>query len=72
MSEWSIADAERNSIIACAASGLSVICYSRGRKVPEKDARAAAADAEWKAYNRAKVESKTTTGARPKYDLRIR
>lgn len=66
MTEWSVTDAERTNIVSCAASGLSVICFSRGNKVSEKDAQSAAVDAESKAYNRAKVESNTTTGARPK------
>lgn len=71
MSEWNVSDAERANIVSCAASGLSVICFSRGHKVAQKEAQAAAVDAERKAYNRAKVESSTTTGARPKCALRV-
>lgn len=66
MSEWTVSDAERANNVSCAASGLSAICFSRGHKVSQKDAQAAAVDAERKAYNRAKVEGSTTTGARPK------
>jgi hypothetical protein len=69
MSEWSVTDAQRARIVAYAASGLSVICFSRGNKLSQREAQAAAADSERKAYNRAKVESNTTTGARPKCAL---
>lgn len=65
-SEWNPSSEERDQIAVRAAAGISTMCHARGQNVADSDAHAAAADAEQKAYDRAKIESKTTTGRRPR------
>jgi hypothetical protein len=64
--EWSLSEAEREDVVAHAASGISSICFFSDKKVGDAVAHKAAKAIEGKAYTRAKVESQTTTGSRPR------
>lgn len=48
------------------ATGIASICFFNGKGVTDEAAAEAAEAAEDKAYARAKIESKTTTGSRPR------
>lgn len=65
--EWSLEQEDRHQVVVRAAEGISTMCHARGQNVAHEDAKAAAVDAEQRAYDRAKIESKTTTGNRPRF-----
>jgi WPP domain len=66
---WSLTEPEREDIVLRAANGISSMCFFNERKVSDAVAKEAAHAIESKAYSRAKVESKTTTGSRPRCAL---
>lgn len=66
LAEWNPVQDERDQVVSRATAGISTMCHARGQNVADADAHTAAADAEQRAYDRAKIESKTTTGSRPR------
>eukprot|EP00892_Ulva_mutabilis_P012690 jgi/Ulvmu1/9794/UM056_0034.1 len=68
-SEWDPSREVRDDISGRAAAGISSMCHARGQHVDDSDAQAAASEAEQRAYDRARIESKTTTGSRPRAEV---
>lgn len=64
---WNLSQEERDAVVSRAAHGILSLCFfSQGESVSDEVALAAAQSAEKKAFSRAKVESQTTTGHRPR------
>lgn len=63
---WSLSDDERQRVVAQASAGISSLCFFSDRAISDDLAHSVAKQVEAKAYERAKVESSTTTGSRPK------
>ena len=62
---WSLTDEQRQETIKRTSENIFALAYNRGRQLTDKQAAAAAAQIEEKAFTVAKVESETTTGQRP-------
>ncbi len=62
---WQLGRDERNETVRRVAENLFSLAYSRKKAVSDKDAREIAQQIEERAYNTARIESKTTTGLRP-------
>jgi WPP domain len=63
---WNLSAEERSAIVDRAASGISNMSFFSDRAVDDDVAAETAKAIERKAYTRALVESRTTTGVRPK------
>lgn len=64
---WQLSQEERDAVVGRAAQGISSMCFfGKGEGVSDEIAHRAALSAEKKAFSRAKVESQTTTGHRPR------
>ena len=69
-SGWSLSQAERDGVVEQTAKGISSLCFfGKHGEVSADAADAAAQKIEKSSYNRAQVESQTTTGARPRYAI---
>lgn len=62
---WQLGRDERNETVRRVAENLFSLAYSRKKPLNDKDAHSIAQKIEEKAYNTARIESKTTTGQRP-------
>jgi WPP domain len=63
---WCLSEDERAAIVTRAAAGISSMSFFYEKTVDDNIAQATAKSIERRAYTRALVESRTTTGVRPK------
>ena len=63
--DWSLSEEQRAETVRRVAENMMSLAFTRGIDISDARAQELAATLEKKAYNVARVESRTTTGARP-------
>lgn len=66
--EWSLSEAQREATVSRVRGSISGLAFFRGAKLPDEEVAAVAEAIEKKAYTVARVEARTTTGARPHHE----